>query len=273
VTDPDAFFLSVRRGRRFCLRHSAGAAPRRGALVYVHPFAEEMNKARRMAALQPRALASAGFAVLQIDLFGCGDSEGEFGAAEWEQWLADIADAMEWWANETGQRPALWGLRVGCLLACEAVGRMDAPANLLLWQPVQQGQQALQQFLRLSLARQLFEGESPGKSGTRQLRERLARDETLEVAGYDLSEALAHGLEQSVLRAPRSAASIAWIEVTPDGMTSLSPAAQQRVDAWRNEGHHVDARAVPGPAFWQTQEIAECPPLIAATLDALAGWP
>jgi exosortase A-associated hydrolase 2 len=272
VTAPDAFFLSVRRGRRFCLRHSTGAIPRRGAIVYLHPFAEEMNKARRMAALQARALATAGFAVLQIDLFGCGDSDGEFGAADWDQWLADTADATAWWADETGQPPALWGLRVGCLVACEAAARMDTPANLLLWQPVQQGRQALQQFLRLDLARQLFEGESAGRTGTRQLRERLARDGTLEVAGYDLSDALARGLEQSVLEAPPSAASIAWLEVTPDGVTSLPPAAQQRVDAWRDAGQDIVARAVQGPAFWQTQEIAECPALIAATLDVVAGW-
>lgn len=45
----------------------------RGSIVYIHPFAEEMNKSRRMAALQARALTLAGFAVLQLDLIGCGD--------------------------------------------------------------------------------------------------------------------------------------------------------------------------------------------------------
>jgi len=33
-----------------------------------------MNKSRRMAALQARVFAAMGFGVLQIDLFGCGDS-------------------------------------------------------------------------------------------------------------------------------------------------------------------------------------------------------
>ena len=38
----------------------------RGAVVYVHPFAEELNKSRRMAALQARAMAAAGYAVVSL---------------------------------------------------------------------------------------------------------------------------------------------------------------------------------------------------------------
>ena len=69
-----AFFLpDARGGQRFCIHHAAQGPVRRGQVVYVHPFTEEMNKSRRMAALQSRALAGAGFSVLQIDLAGCGD--------------------------------------------------------------------------------------------------------------------------------------------------------------------------------------------------------
>ncbi|WP_229425321.1 hypothetical protein [Massilia sp. Se16.2.3] len=76
----DAFFLDTQGGRRFCLYH-APIGECRGALVYVHPFAEEMNRSRRMAALQARALAARGIGVLQLDLHGCGDSVGDFGDA------------------------------------------------------------------------------------------------------------------------------------------------------------------------------------------------
>ncbi len=48
-----AFFLPASAGQRLCVLHTppAGAAPR-GQMLYLHPWAEEMNKARRMAALQ-----------------------------------------------------------------------------------------------------------------------------------------------------------------------------------------------------------------------------
>src|SRR5512133_1710196 len=93
----EAFYLPFAAGRRFCLLHAPdAAAPRRGAVVYVHPFAEEMNKSRRAVALQARALAQAGYAVLQIDLHGCGESSGDFGDATWASWIDDVVAACAW---------------------------------------------------------------------------------------------------------------------------------------------------------------------------------
>src|SRR5574337_1504228 len=148
----EAFHLPVSDGRRFCILH-APAVPRRDrAILYVHPFAEEMNKSRRMAALGARSLAGSGWTVLQIDLAGCGDSEGNFADASWERWVADVAGAAAWLRVRTGSAPWLWGLRAGCLVALEAVRTAAAAAGLLFWQPVLAGRQHLQQFLRLRLA-------------------------------------------------------------------------------------------------------------------------
>ncbi|HEX6736185.1 MAG TPA: hydrolase 2, exosortase A system-associated, partial [Azonexus sp.] len=83
-------FLTVHGGQRFCLFHPAQDGVAKGAVLYLHPFAEEMNKARRMAALQSRALAAAGYDVLQFDLLGCGDSSGDFADATWPAWREDV---------------------------------------------------------------------------------------------------------------------------------------------------------------------------------------
>ncbi len=104
----EPFFLEADGGRRFCLYHPP-AGPARSALLYVHPFAEEMNRARRMAALQARAFAATGHAVLQIDLAGCGDSSGDFGDARWERWQADLALAAAWLRERTDAPLRLWG--------------------------------------------------------------------------------------------------------------------------------------------------------------------
>jgi len=74
----EPFFLKTATGKRFCLYH-APASGRKcpGVFIYVHPFGDEMNKSRRMAALQARAFAESGFGVLQIDLYGCGDSAAD----------------------------------------------------------------------------------------------------------------------------------------------------------------------------------------------------
>src|SRR6476660_7010955 len=87
----EAFHLSWDGRRRFCILHTPpeGSARDR-TIVYAPPFGEEMNKSRRMAALQARALATAGWAVVQVDLLGCGDSDGEFADASWGRWVDDI---------------------------------------------------------------------------------------------------------------------------------------------------------------------------------------
>jgi exosortase A-associated hydrolase 2 len=273
VAYPDAFFLPLRRGQRFCVRYApAAAATSRGTILYVHPFAEEMNKSRRMAALQSRAFAEAGWTVLQMDLFGCGDSEGDFGQAEWQQWLADVLEASAWLREQTGHVPSLWGLRAGCLLACQAAMNTEPAPDLLLWQPAVSGKQSLQQFLRLKVASQLLGETSSDRTGTQQLRERLVQGEAIEIAGYTLSPGLALGLEAAELTPTIGPSRVAWLEVASSTPPELSPAARTRIHAWQAAGHRVDARAVGGAAFWQTQEITECQELVEATLAAVGGW-
>lgn len=111
----DAFFLPVGSGQRFAIFHPAQGGTARGLVAYVHPFAEEMNKSRRMAALQAKALAAHGYAVLQLDLLGCGDSSGDFGDASWQAWVDDVVLACQWLRRQ-GDAPCGCG---GCApVAC-----------------------------------------------------------------------------------------------------------------------------------------------------------
>ncbi|HEY8623476.1 MAG TPA: hydrolase 2, exosortase A system-associated [Casimicrobiaceae bacterium] len=267
----EVFFLPFQGRGRFCVLHSPDrASTSAGAFVYVHPFAEEMNKSRRMAALQARALAAAGWFVLQIDLFGCGDSEGQFGDATWSRWVDDVMDASVWLCNRCGFVPMLWGMRLGCLLVAEAARRMQSSTDLLFWQPVHSGRQFLQQFLRLKLANQLFLGDDRERLRTEDLRGQLAQGEVIEIGGYALSPDLALGMDKSELSPPPISVRAAWFEIvaTPE----LTPVTRSRVQVWQAAGIQVDVHAVAGPPFWQTQEISECPELIEATVDAVERW-
>jgi exosortase A-associated hydrolase 2 len=237
----------------------------------VHPFAEEMNKSRRMAALQSRMLAESGFAVLQIDLYGCGDSAGDFADASWARWVDDVVAAADWLRDRTRCVPSLWGLRAGCLLAAQAAERIDSVGDLLFWQPVVSGSLHLQQFLRLRVAGQLMGRAGADRTGTAELRAELARGATVEVAGYALSPAVAAGLDAAALAPVRARARVAWLEVSAASPPELTPASSARIEAWRAAGHHVVADALAGVAFWQTQEIAECAAMLAATQAAVQG--
>jgi exosortase A-associated hydrolase 2 len=228
-----------------------------------------MNRCRRMAALQSRALAQQGWRVMQIDLFGCGDSAGEFGEATWQAWRDDVSRALRWLRERSGTAPILWGLRVGALLAAEAAKDAET-GGLVFWQPVLSGKQFLQQFLRLKAAGEMVQQSDRERTGTRALREQLGRGEAVEIAGYSVSPDLAVGLESAELDPPAGASRVLWLEVAASA--EITPASRTRIERWQAAGHRVDARAVEGPQFWQTLNITEAPALVEATSASLAAW-
>jgi len=263
----EAFFLPADPGYRFCLLSAPPAGePVRGAMLCVHAFAEEMNKSRRAVAVTARALAGRGWAVLQLDLLGCGDSSGDFGAATWPAWLDDVALGYRWLEAKYRTQPAIWGIRLGGLLAARSLAKLAAQPDLVLWQPVLSGRVHLTQFLRLKVASDAL-GEAAARTDTKALRQQLARGETVEIAGYALSPALAEPLDAAELELDAGyAGRVWWGEIGAAAGVSIAPASQARIDAWRGRGVAVEATVVEGLQFWQTQEIAECAALVEATV-------
>jgi exosortase A-associated hydrolase 2 len=258
-TRAEPFFLKEADGQRFCLYHRP-VGTCRGAVLYVHPFAEEMNRSRRMAALQASELAALGYGVLQIDLFGCGDSSGDFGEARWELWKQDLASAAAWLAQRLDQPVTLWGLRLGALLALDyARGATHPVAAVLLWQPVLSGPAFLTQFLRLRVASAMLNNTSE-RGGTSALRAALQAGEVLEIGGYDLAPAMAGAIDalESVEAMPPSAP-VHWVEAVGSSDGALSPARTRVARAWRMQGVALNIHLVHGPAFWSTPEITVSP--------------
>jgi exosortase A-associated hydrolase 2 len=270
LRSPEVFFLpsgARARGQRLCLHHSPQGSEVRGAVVYVHPFADEMNKSRRIAALQSRALARSGHAVLQIDLLGCGDSSGNFGDAAWADWVEDVITAARWMRERHSAPLWIWGLRAGCLLAADAAPCIGGGCHFLFWQPATSGKVLLQQFLRLRIASEMLDRKAGGR--VEELRSQLAAGRSIEIAGYRIGAPLARGLEKASLEAPADAAQVVWLEVSTREEATLSPASVTVVQRWQDAGHAVTTQVVTGPAFWQTSEIEEVPALIEATMAAV----
>ena len=262
----DAFFLESDCGAKLYCIFSGQDRGGKGAMLFLHPFAEEMNRSRRMVALAAGRFADAGWSVLQVDLLGCGDSEGDFGDASWARWVDNVGTAMAWLRRETGLPCVVWGLRSGCLLASEWMVReseIDCPA--LLWQPIVSGRQHLTHFLRLKALSDSTEPE-PG-TVVRAARARLDLGGDVEVAGYALGAGLAKGLEAATLDFPEKYASrVGVLEVSGTQKTVLSPVLANRAASWQGRGIEVDGRVVDGPAFWLTQETTVAPELIDASL-------
>lgn len=262
------FFLPAANGRRYCVYHPAHGDVRT-ALLYVAPFGEEMNRTRRASALAARALAAQGCAVLQMDVYGSGDSDGEFGEARWDVWRDDLALGHAWLAQATGAAVGLWGVRLGGLLALDYARAAALPiARFVLWQPVLRGAVYLNQLLRLRLASEMLSG---GKADSQALRAAL-RAQAQEIGGYMVDPSLAEAIEALDAAAlPTPGAPVLWLDVVPAAGRAVSPSSQQLAWAWGVQGAQVQLQPVHDEACWNTQEIAECPQLRAATLALLAG--
>lgn len=263
-----AFFLPAASGQRFCIFHAARRGESRGAVIYLHPFAEEMNKSRRMAALTARAMAEAGYDVLQIDLLGCGDSSGDFSDASWQAWREDVVLAHRWLRGRSRAPLTLWGLRLGCLLASSAAADLPESASFLFWQPVIAGRQHWEQFMRLKMAAALSGGAA--KEVMAQLRQQLSEKCAVEIAGYTVAASLAESLEQSDLSPPARPGNLAWLALSSRPDSAMSTASQSCLNNWRSAGFEVEALMLQGPSFWQTSEIEVVPALVTASVSALA---
>lgn len=267
----EAFFLGAGAARRFavCWRPSAAVTPC-GALLFVPPFTEEMNKSRRMVALTASALADCGFVTLRVDLAGCGDSAGLFSQASWDGWLDDLAVGWDWLRARAPSAPWLWSLRAGALLGGGLLHKLDVTPRLLLWQPLLSGKQHLTQFLRLRVAADAFAvADASARATTQGLLQSLAAGDAVSIAGYALPSAVALPLAASELVAPPTPTDVLWFEVDNGQAPALAPLAATRITQWQASGHRVVARAVGGPQFWATQEIEDCPALLEATVEAL----
>ena len=272
ASDLRPFFLAGTSGPLFALFHPPrGPAVRDEYFVFVPPFGEELNRSRRVVAVQAQALAAAGIGVLLLDLFGCGDSAGELSDATWDRWLADIEVAAAWMERERGAKTGLWGLRLGASLAVAAAERFPRRfSRLLLWEPIASGQAFLTQVLRSRVAAAMTrdDGQRETTDGLRQL---LSNGESLEVSGYTIAPKLAAGIDAVDLAAcePRCLSAIHWMEVAGETGRPLSAPACRVLERWRRADIAVRDSVEVSPRFWTLIETTIAPDLVAATCREL----
>lgn len=270
---PKAFFLPTQHGPCFCLFHGPQGSNKLGSILYLHPFAEELNATRRIVAHQARQLAQLGYGVLQVDLFGCGDSSGNFEDATWDKWIETARKSYVWLTENSSNPVWLWGLRAGALLAsslANELGKNQLQAvNFLLWQPVTNGKQMLQQFMRLKSA-----GEWLGKLGinTAPAEQSWERGEVVEIAGYAISSQLANDLSSAKLMPPQyiNSGVLVWIEVSSHITPTLSPASENFIKLWGDAGWKIQTHSVSGSHFWQNISTADAIALSSTTNDVMA---
>lgn len=262
-------FMQGKEGDLYALHRLAKGCT--GTVLLVQPFAEEMNKSRRMFSLLGDALLDIGISSLLLDPLGTGDSAGDFEDARWDVWRSNLSAGADYLARQGAPVTAVVALRSGALLAADWLAANAAaskpPAKIVFWQPVLKGETWLNQFLRQRAMATKFAG---GNEPVKELRSRLAAGESLEVGGYTLSpqwvEALGHQDLTAFVPSARSA--VAVLEVGRNVDQEGAAARAIRTD-WPQLS--VDATVVVGEAFWASLEITEVPALIQVTVAFLTG--
>jgi exosortase A-associated hydrolase 2 len=218
------------------------------------------------------SLAEQGIATLEPDLYGTGDSGGDFADADWATWVSDITTAVHWSERRGREVDAILAIGLGCALACDAMrcGALRSVQRSVLWQPLFDGRRLLTQFLRLRTAASMMEDR---KESVADLRTTLAAGRRLEVAGYELSSTLARDLEAVVppARLPTALGEIAWIEIVRDSSAPLPQSSLRLIQQTVEQRGTVRALALVGEPFWSTTEIVVNRSLISHTVAHFSG--
>lgn len=261
-----ATFLDDGEGRVFSLLRRPAVDSLRGCVLVVPPFAEEMNKSRRMVTELAGALIERGIALVLVDLFGTGDSDGDFTAADWERWKRDLGRAAAWGESQGCRVNGFLGIRLGCALGAEFARQLPGIEGTLFWQPVLDGTRMVEQFLRLRVAASMMSVE---RETAAELRARLARGEIVEVAGYGLSGKLVSQLDGVRLEEQigRHLGKIVWAEVVRSAEALPPSPAVKAVEKARAAVGSIALETVVGEPFWSSVEITTSRKLLELSRD------
>ena len=266
-TSVTGHFIAGAKGRVFVLARIP--AKPIGSILIVPPFAEEMNKCRRMMAQTSQRLSDLGYAVILPDLHGTGDSDGEFAHACAAVWCADLHCVGRWAVDHEVPITGLLAVRLGAALTVAAAAEQhyQGVIRTVVWQPVFDGARHLQQFLRLRTAASM---NSARPESVAELSGRIAGGETLEVAGYKINGILAAELERMAAPPvwPRALGCVHWLEVSRNAGSPLPPPSEQLIERWRQSLTQVDVQRLMGEPYWASTEIVSNTSLIEATVAA-----
>lgn len=207
-----------------------------------------MNKSRASLAVFARRVAAKGHSVVIPDLWGTGDSEGDFRDASLRRWRDNLTDVCAWFRSQGGEFEHIVNLRFGSLLTVDWLAHSGPQSfrNLICIQPILQGTQAISQWLRLASSGRLLAEKSQPLSP----KDELQTNGIVNCGGYELSRQLATDIEPLRLVAD-SALRLHLFEVKGRG-DSLSPALQKVQETTDNVGL---GGVISAPPFWTSTEI------------------
>jgi len=168
---------------------------KKGVLL-CQPIAEEKIRVKRVFINFARFLCKKGYGVFLFDYFGEGESAGNFEDASLDTRTLDTVCALNY-CYGYGQFNffGIVGLRLGGSIALIASEEAKSLDFVVLWQPVINGYEYFQEWLKTSLAAQLVVYKEI-KFNRKQLEEQLQCGNVIELEGYSITDLLFQNLRK-----------------------------------------------------------------------------
>lgn len=188
----ETFYFGEKPKLLFGAYHPSGDFTDRGVgVILCYPIINEYLRAHRAYVKLASRLAAEGFHVLRFDYYGCGDSYGEESDGSLEEWMANLASAIdELKQGCDAARICLVGLRMGASLALMAANERDDIDSLVLWEPVVNGAEYLREIKQFHLESAVVDGSPATAAG------QVNGDRSLEVLGFRIPQVLLTELEK-----------------------------------------------------------------------------
>lgn len=189
---PDPLFLDGTAGRLYALHYSG--SPSQPTHLIIPPFGEEMNRCRAFMNDLARAYQRSGHGALIIDLYGTGESDGEFKDATWDIWLSDIEAALNYLRSADSTSVQITAIRLGALLALKS--DVD-PSSISLIAPEINGERFIHQLIRARIIAETFISSQYGgqPSNRNTIDEELAQQGYVNLLGYELNSGLIENIQ------------------------------------------------------------------------------
>ncbi len=264
-----AFFIQGIQRKLFSVYYPAKQGESSKFILHIPAFAEEMNCARHVISQQSRAFADQGYSVLQIDLFGTGESTGEFSDATWDIWKLDIDSACQWLALQGANTVTFWGLRLGSLLAMDCMSSVNLKVEkLILWHPVLFGEPFVTQFLRLKTVAGIMNG-SLSQVKITDLKQQIMSGQFIEVAGYLINpEMMTILMQLDVLKIDISEDVEIFLIYISNDNAPLQSKTVEATEFLKKKQCLKSIRHVKGNSFWAVHGGALQPDLLLRTLES-----
>ena len=228
---------------------------RNRSAVLCNPIGNEYVGAYRTMRVLAEQLAEAGVSVLRFDYYSTGDSAGFGDEGSVQQWLADIAAAIdEVQGAADADRTSLIGVRLGATLAAFAANSREDIDRVVLWEPIINGQEHVTQHLArhrtwLRLGRCRAEDSTPN-----------------EALGFPFTETLKGQIEDIDLAA------------LPEGglermLLLFHSTKKERRGRFLNRiARQVEQKVVDSPDFWLGRTAFDQPLVSKVNVETIVNW-